>query len=383
MSMKHIPLPRMAYIDRTWFQKEQEKLMGCSWVFAGVTSDFEQPGDFATIQVGSFGLFVMRVADGTHKAFHNICRHRGAELLEGQGNAGSTLVCPYHRWTYDLEGQFRGAPNLAACFPDLKAESMSLKPAALGVFQNLIFVNPDPLANFDQWIHPLSAHAWPHDPDWPHLIEGAPFTYDMACDWKVFVENAIDGYHLAYLHERTLGGPVPDENVWERRGDHSVWYATDEPGIRHSQTAKTRRDYAAVNAEIIPGAEEVGYGGVYHLFPATFIVSTPYVFSVTWLQATAPGHSHLHVRTWGLEKQHEASLTHIPGYDAESGMITSARWTVPALEAGDFQTEDVWICEKVQRGLNSPAFELGPLSRGAGAEDPIRWFHQSVQDRLG
>ena len=73
---------------------------------------------------------------------------------------------------------------------------------------------------------------------------------------------------------------------------------------------------------------------------------------------------------------------YIPGYDAETGIISSDNWTQPALDTGDFQTEDVWICEKIQQGLNSPAFELGQLAQGAGAEDPIGWFHESLLARL-
>ncbi len=383
MELAHNPLPRKAYTDIAWFHHEQEQLMKSAWVFAGVEGDFAAPGDYRAVPSGAFTLIVLRDTDGDLKAFHNVCRHRGAQLLEGQGNAGAVLVCPYHRWTYDLNGALRGAPNQVSCFPSLDRERLGLKPAAVGRFQNLVFVNPDPAASFDTWIGPIKDCAWPHDPAWPHLQENAPLTYDMKCDWKVFAENAIDGYHLAYLHENTLGGPVPNENVWERHGDHMVWYALDEPGAHQSMTAKTERDYSMAGATMIPGADQTGYGGVYYLFPTTFVTCNPYSFSVASLAAQGPGHTHLVVRLWGLEQQERFSPEHVHGYDSETGMITSDKWTVPATQAGDFQTEDVWICERIQRGLNSPAFELGPLAQGPGAEDPIRWFHDIMQARLG
>lgn len=383
MARAHKPLPRAAYTDGAWFRQEQEQLMKSSWVFACADTDLRQAGAFRTVQAGAFTLFVVRDKDGALKAFHNVCRHRGAQLVDGQGNTGSVVVCPYHRWTYDLGGGLRGAPNQATCFPNLDRDQLALKPAAVGTFQNLVFLNPDPSACFEVWIGPVRDIAWPHDPAWPHLSENASLTYDMKCDWKVFAENAIDGYHLAYLHENTLGGPVPDENVWERHGDHMVWYALDEPGMRHSTTAKSRRYYEAMGAAMIPGADKTGYGGVYFLFPSTFITCNPYSFSVASLVAQGPGHTHLAVRLWGPEQQERFSPEHVQGYDAETGMITSDKWTVPATQAGDFQTEDVWICERIQRGLNSPAFELGPLAQGPGAEDPITWFHASLQGRLG
>lgn len=368
-----VRLPREAYTDPAWFRRECQNLFISSWVFAGLASDFKEPGDYRTAASGSAGLVVVKGKEGALQAFHNFCRHRGAQLLDADaGNCGSALVCPYHRWTYGLNGALRGVPDKTDCFENLDRSAFGLLSAAIGVFKNLVFVNPDGGADFDKWIEPLRGKEWPHDLTAPDVSEAAPLTYDLKCDWKVFVENAIDGYHLAYLHENTLGGPVPKQNEWHQSGDHMIWYATEE-GVRHRLPKKIRDE--AGKTGLIESAKTPGYGGVYFLFPNTLIVPTPYGLSISCLEPVQAGRSRMKVRHWVGPWQSKDERRYIPGYDKKTDTISSDHWTVPPLETGDFQTEDVWICEKVQSGLNSPAYVHGPLSKGAGAEDPIGWFH--------
>lgn len=369
-------LPRSAYVCPDWHRRECEGLFAREWVFVGVTSDFSKPGDYLTAQAGSYRLAILKQKNGALRALHNICRHRGAELLEGpSGNAGASLVCPYHHWTYGLDGALKGAPNQATCFPNLERGNLSVKPAGLGVFKDLVFANPNPDANFDAWIAPLKNTAWPHQLSAPDLREAVMLAYEMKCDWKIFIENAIDGYHLAYLHEHTLGGPAPDQNRWVRAGDHLVWHATDSE-TRHRLPKKIRHE--AKGAKAIKGAETPGYGGVYFLFPTTLIVPTPYGLSISSLVPTAAGVCRMNVRQWVGPGQPLDDRKHIPGYNRTTGIISSDNWKKHPLETGDFQTEDVWICEKIQRSMVSPSFEPGPLARGNGAEEPIEWFHQSL-----
>ncbi len=374
-------LPRDAYTSAEWQKREREDLFSDTWQFAGTAQDFETIGDFRTVQAGAFPLAIVKSKDGTLQAHHNLCRHRGATLLDDvSGNTGSSLVCPYHRWTYCLDGRLRGVPDLAICFPDLDRAGLGLKPAGLGVYKGLVFVNPNPDADFSEWIEPLESASWPHNLASEELREAVPLIYDMKCDWKVFVENAIDGYHLAYLHEHTLGGPGPSENVWEKLEDHMVWYATDDGAARHRVPGLIRKQTKSLPS--LKHTAGMEYAGVYLLFPSTLIVPTPFGFSVSSLRPTAPGQCRMTVRHWvgpGQSKDHRKGIS---GYDKSSGVISSDHWKKHPLETGDFQTEDVWICERVQQGLESPAFEAGPLARGTGAEDPVAWFRRSVLDRM-
>ncbi|MEO1113823.1 MAG: aromatic ring-hydroxylating dioxygenase subunit alpha [Pseudomonadota bacterium] len=365
-----------AYFSQDRLESERASLFRDAWAFAGTNRDFKKPGDYRLVEIGASTALVVLDKTGRLNAFLNFCRHRGATLLDdAAGNTGGAIVCPYHRWTYGLDGALRGVPDMQTCFADLDRTNLGLKPAAVGVFKDLVFVNPNPQARFEDWIAPIEDKAWPHDLFAGDVKEAVPLVYDLKCNWKVFAENALDGYHLAYLHENTLGGPAPDKNVWERAGDHMVWYANEE-GVRHRLPQKIRDESGSVG--LIESASKPGYGGVYFLFPLTLIVPTPYGFSITSLKPYASSKTRLEIRQWVGPWQWADERGSIPGYDKKTGVISSDNWTGPALETGDFQTEDIWICEKTQRGLEMPGFEFGPLSRGPGAEDPIRWFHESL-----
>ncbi len=362
-------LPRTAYVDDKWLSHEQRGLFSGSWCLVGTTGDFKNPGDYRLVEIGGYSLVAI------------LCRHRGTTLFDDDnGNTGGAIVCPYHRWTYGLDGGLRGVPDKATCFPDLDRAGLGLKPAGLGVFREFVFVNADPTASFEDWIAPIRDRSWPHDLYASDVKEAVPLTYDLKCNWKVFVENAIDGYHLAYLHEKTLGGPAPDQNIWDRAGDHMIWFATEE-GIRHRLPKKIRDENGSIGT--ISSAAQAGYGGVYYLFPLTLVVPTPYGLSVSSLRPRSSNRTRLEYRHWVGPWQSRDDRKHVPGYNKETDLVSSDNWTRHPLETGDFQTEDVWICEKVQRGLESPAYEPGPLSTGPGAEDPIRWFHASLGRRLG
>ena len=342
-------LPRDAYVSEEWFIREQRDLFGRTWAFAGVVTDFKEAGDFRTVQAGSNALIVIKGQDGELRGFHNICRHRGTELVEGCGNVGRTIMCPYHNWVYSLDGQLRGVPAQRECFPDLDRKQVSLLHAAAGIFQNLVFVHPDaaPDVPFEAWVDTLASVPWPHDLASPDLVEGPDdVVYEMKCNWKVFFENAIDGYHLAYLHKETLGGPSHDKNVWETFGEHMVWWSTEREGVKHRVPAFVEK--AAKSTAVVPGADTPGYGGVYMLFPTTILTPNPWGFSISTLEPVDPGTTLMRVRNWAPKGwlSYTYRAKDIPGYDAETGRITSDKWTKHPLETGDFQTEDVWVCEK-------------------------------------
>ena len=199
-------LPREAYIDPDWLARERKSTFFHGFHFAGFTSDLDEAGDFVARKICGYPLILLLDQDKTLRAFHNLCRHRGTELLEGTGNCGKTIVCPYHRWTYALDGRLRGLPN-RDLFEEIDRAGLGLKPASVGVWKGLIFISPDPGADFAAWIGEVDGVAFPHDIEAGGLVRGQEFVYRIKCNWKVFFENAIDGYHLAYLHEHTLGGP--------------------------------------------------------------------------------------------------------------------------------------------------------------------------------
>lgn len=380
-------LPREAYTSHDWYEREQRDLFGRTWAFAGTVHDLPNPGDYRTVQAGPYSMIVLRDTNGDLQGFHNICRHRGTELLEDCGNVGRSIVCPYHNWVYNLDGDLRGVPAQSACFPDLDKSQNALMKAAVGVFRDLVFVHPEaqPDESFDVWVDQLDSVPWPHDLGPGGLVESSDeFVYEMACNWKVFGENALDGYHLAYLHKNTLGGPTHDKNLWEAFGRHLVWWSTEREGVKHRIPQFVEDAAKAWPPTRAHDAQLVGYGGVYLLFPTTLLTPNPWGFSVSIMEPVGPGVTLLRIRNWAPKglMSYKVSPKDAPGYDPETKRIKSANWTVHPLETGDFQTEDVWVCEKMQRALISPRHKVSHLAQGAGGEAGISYFQRCVLDYM-
>lgn len=372
-------LPRTAYIDDQWLAREKETVLYRSFHFLDFTGDLKEVGDFISKTICGFPLIVLLDEDKKLRAFHNICRHRGTELLEGKGNCGKKIVCPYHRWTYMLDGQLRGLPN-RDLFEELNRSELGLKLASVGVWKGMLFVSPDPDANFETWVAPLEEAAFPHEVGEGKLVRGQEFVYRIECNWKVFLENVIDGYHLAYLHEHTLGGPKPEANDWVAFGDHMVWYSTERDGIRH-RIPKFVEDQAAKSSiATIAGAEDPGYGGVYMLYPTTIITPSPWSLTVSAMEPVDAETTVLKATTFVANSwfRYSESPSDAEGYDSATGLIQSKNWKKHPLETGDFQTEDIWVCEKMQRSLRSPQYSVGPLASGSGAESPLEQFQNMI-----
>ncbi|MFT5638541.1 MAG: choline monooxygenase, partial [Paracoccaceae bacterium] len=276
-------LPRAAYTQADWFAREHETTFYQGFHFAGFVTDLKEAGDLVAKTICGYPMILLLDQDLALRAFHNLCRHRGTELLEGNGNCGKTIVCPYHRWTYMLDGRLRGLPN-RDLFEEIDRSKLGLKPASTSVWKGMMFVSPDPDADFANWIAPLKECAFPHDIAAANLVRGQEFVYRIKCNWKVFFENAIDGYHLAYLHENTLGGPKPEQNEWVTHGDHMVWYSTERDGIRNRIPKFVAEQASKSSAATIKGAESPGYGGVYMLYPLTIITPSPWSLTISAIE---------------------------------------------------------------------------------------------------
>lgn len=371
-------LPKTAYSDPDWFERERRELFDESWVYACLETDVANPGDFVTLRFIDHALLIVRGPGGELEAFHNICRHRGCEVLEGRGNTGGAMVCPYHRWSYRLDGSLRGVPNEAACFDALPRESLGLVRASVGRHRGVVYVNPSaaPRDPFDTWIAGLDAHAWPHRFDDGSMRFSGEVVYEMHCNWKVFYENAIDGYHLGYLHDRTLGPVYPDRNVWDRAGRHHLWYSTERGGQRRSNTLLTAQIADQHGSARLHSDDAAAYPGVVMLFPLTILSPSPWGFYISVLEPKGPESTLLRTQAWS------------PGGDGGRFRLDAERRAPLRLvdiegdprDSGNFQIEDMWIVEKIQRNLHSPHYRVGPLARGRGAEEPIVEFQREVLD---
>ena len=170
----------------------------------GVDGELSDPGDYVAAFVADTPIVVVRGGKGELRAFHNLCRHRGMVMLEGWGNVDSSIDCIYHQWRYDLEGALKVVPQRKEQFPELDLDAWGLLPAALDVWHGMVFVNPDPAApSLHSYLSALTESLGSFRPGL--LAQVAHDLIDARCNWKLFVENHVDVYHLWYLHEQTLG----------------------------------------------------------------------------------------------------------------------------------------------------------------------------------
>ena len=197
-------LPARLYGCPDAWTRERSEVFGRSWLFVGHEAEAVAPGDWMASDIAGHRLLVVRGADGILRAFHNVCRHRAGPLTTGaSGHCEGELVCAYHGWRYALDGRLRAATGFGAV-EGFDPREFGLLGLRLEVWRGLAFVNLDPDAA------PLAGHVAPLEA----LLAGrglgiaAPAlrrSHDLACDWKVYAENYLEGYHIGSVHPALAG----------------------------------------------------------------------------------------------------------------------------------------------------------------------------------
>lgn len=194
-------LPSFWYTDPAVFAAEKENIFFRSWRFACHKNDLPKAGDYMTLNILEEPIFVIRGKDMVLRAFFNVCQHRAHTLLEGRGNAKHAIVCPYHAWSYTPEGNFRKAPQ-SEYVTDFDPHAYNLKEVRLQEFGSFIFVNVDenapPLEAFAPgYLESMTGHF----KDLEKVAYAEEQVYEIDANWKVVVENALEGYHFPYSGE--------------------------------------------------------------------------------------------------------------------------------------------------------------------------------------
>jgi phenylpropionate dioxygenase-like ring-hydroxylating dioxygenase large terminal subunit len=344
-------LPPEAYFDDGWFEHEQRALFGRSWHLAAAVEELAYPGDFVTVRAGRDPLVVIRGVDGELRAFHNFCRHRGHQLLEQTGNARTGIVCPYHFWNFAIDGSLRRVPQEAE-FAAVDLSEYGLLPAAVGEWGGMVFVSGDAGAGFSEWLREFPDRIGSYRPD--QLTEQTRVQFDAHCNWKLFVENHIDVYHLWYLHAKSLAAYDHNRFEWSQVGPHWVSYEPARPGVE--------RKRPHVGSRPIEGLSERDRAGIgaHMLFPNT-LFATESEFFISYVPVpVAADRTVIDVRI-------RAEV----GADIE--MLVAA--------AKEFMFEDIAACEGVQAAVRSSRLGVGPLAEHH--ERPIMTFHELLLGYFG
>ncbi|NGO78360.1 aromatic ring-hydroxylating dioxygenase subunit alpha [Streptomyces sp. YC504] len=199
-------LPGSSYADPQAFAREQELILETLWMCAVRAADLPRPGAYRTVQIGRESVLVTRNRHGELRAFLNVCRHRGARLCtEESGEVRRNLQCPYHAWTYDLDGRLAAAPNLSK-MPDVDRVAYGLRPVALREWLGYAWVClADEPPSFEDTVigaatERLGGAAAIERYRVEELALGRRITYDVRANWKLIVENFMECYHCATIH---------------------------------------------------------------------------------------------------------------------------------------------------------------------------------------
>ncbi|AXT34867.1 aromatic ring-hydroxylating dioxygenase subunit alpha [Phaeobacter sp. LSS9] len=378
MTRMYHNLPVSAYTSQDWFDREQALIFSRSWRYAGLAEDVPEPGHYISVQAGLNNLFIVMGRDRRLRAFHNICRHRGTQLIRAVGKSQKALTCPYHDWTYDLEGNLISVPDEDREYPNgIDKSCLGLKPARVDVWRGMLFVHPDPQApGLAQWFGAVDPYLGPHKPD--ELVEypEARKSYEIKANWKIVVENYIDVYHLSHLHANTLHMYAHSQADYGWKGPHyHFWEPPSEAyGADLEKNLPTPR--------VIPEPHRGTW--VPMLFPGIGIGASEDSWNLFVITPLGPELTRIENRTklanvseWDFSKQAWSSHGFWKDFGGAKYDEADLSGEEDPMASGDFTTEDVYACEQQQKSLQSPYFEVGPAAVG---ESPVTRHQQAVLD---
>jgi glycine betaine catabolism A len=350
-------LPGEYFVSPEVFDGEQKKIFSRQWVLLGHESEIAQAGDFFVPEVAGESLIVARDKNGEIRGFYNVCRHRGTRLCEEQSGHSSAIQCPYHAWTYGLDGRLIGSPHMDEV-PGFDRSDYSLHPVNLGVWEGFIFVNlaDDPIP-LEEWFAPL-AGKFSH---WnlPRLRSVKRGEYDVKANWKLMFENYSECYHCPGVHPQLQKvSPYDSAENDLREGPFLGGFMKINPGKSLTMSGNA----CAAFVGKIENLQQVFY---YSIFPNMLLSLHPEYVMVHQLWPQSRERT-LVVCDWFFHP--EASGR--DDFNPED-----------AIEFWDVTNKQDWhVCELSQQGIASRAYKPGPYSSRESI--PAAWDREYLR-RMG
>ncbi len=308
-----VALAAPCYVDPAFHAFEQQTVFARSWQLVAREDQFAAAGDHVVTDVAGVPLVLVRGEDGVTRALHNVCRHRAGPLATCSGRGARSLVCQYHGWTYGLDGTLRGAPEMGGA-RDFNVMDVRLPQARLATWHGLVFVAVGDVPAFEEIVAGIPTAA--------PLQFAQRVSYDMACDWKVYVDNYLEGYHLPRVH--------PGLNaLLDYRS-----YRTETAAWSVLQTSPLDRGNALYGD---------GAALYYWLYPNTMLNILPGRLQTNRVLPLGPGRCRVE-----FDYFHAAAASDHAARDVAF--------------SDEVQQEDIVICEAVQRGLASGSYVAGRLN---------------------
>jgi choline monooxygenase len=343
-------IPAWWYTDPEVLALEQERIFRRTWQVVGHVHQAAKAGDYFTCEVAGEPLLIVRGADRQLRGFSNVCRHRAGPPAEGCGSR-KLFRCGYHGWTYGLDGALISAPEFEGV-QDFRPADFALIPVRTEEWFNFIFVNLDAeaeplIASLGEL--PQQAGRFPFAG--MHLFERR--TYDQQCNWKTYVDNYLEGYHLPSVH--------PGLN---RELDYNAY--TVEPYRRHV------RQWSPIR-----GAQRGDATPRRYQEPSEDLTTDYFWIFPNWMLNCYPDNISLNIV---LPTGPERSLAIFEWYLPEKELGSEAAKKSVAF-SDEIQIEDVGICEAVQKNLRSRSYQRGRYS--VKQEKGVHVFHRMYADAMG
>lgn len=360
-------LPAWVYSDERLGALELERILMPSWQLVCHVNSIPNPGDYQTFDLGPESVFVIRERNGAIRAFHNVCRHRGARLVDGAGHCPGTVTCPYHGWTYRHDGALIGT-SVRDSFPGLDRSAHGLRPVSTDMAFGFLFVCLAPATEFG--VPPPVMQMWGKlgEELRPYRLEEmvplGPITADTwNVDWKIAMDNYLESYHVPIGHpglnrmftpdyedQATVPG-VARGTSWLREKRSTRW----SEGLYQSLIGRAAADMPQELARC---------WRFYSALPNLGIDVYPDQMDFFQVLPAGPGKCRIRGAVFGL-----------PGASRE---MRAARYLSNRINTA-VNNEDKWLCERVQRGLSSSSYQPGPLSQLEGC---MLEFHDLLRERI-
>jgi len=356
-------LPAEAYVEPSVLAKEVERIFRRTWQLACHESDLPRPGSILVFDLMQESALLVRGKDGAVRAFHNVCRHRAFRLLDGQGESPGRIRCRYHGFSYGLDGHLAGVPG-EEDFPGLDRPAMGLRPLALERWQGFLFVRfaDDAGPSIAEQLAPVAATIAGYAMETMQPL-GAESRTLVRCNWKVAVENNIEGYHIPLAH------PGLQRLYGDRYRFHLEAAGVSHAGARLPEGGNdlswSERHYLAALPETphLP-AERQRFWGYLSLFPSLAFDLYPDQIDFFQILPVAPDLAVARSRAYAL-----------PDERREMRLARRLNQRINRLVS----REDQGLVEGVQRGLASAGYRQGKLSR---REARVRQFQNAWRERM-
>jgi glycine betaine catabolism A len=354
-------LPAEAYTDQSVLDFERAHFFSGGWVCAGRVDGLAQPGSRTALQIGDDAVLIVRGDDNELRAFFNVCRHRGSELMPcGETARRAAIHCPYHGWTYSLDGKLRETPRYDA--PEgFDCADYSLVPVRAECWHGWLMVNASGDAGpLSEWIGDFEQVVAPYEPE--RLVTGARHEYTMTANWKLPVENYHECFHCTVIHPQLcrVSPPESGDNYREK----GVWVGGTMDLADGAVTMSMTGESDGIPLRGLD-AEQLRRIIYVQMFPNLLVSLHPDYVLTHRLDPVTPGTTRVECE-WLFPPE----ALDLPDFDPKY-----------AVEFWDLTNRQDWAaCEAVQRGVMSRGFKPGPLSAD---EDAVQHFvHLCAQGYL-